>query len=246
MIEEGLGVKLSMAIPQKNSVSALPRRLFLEALMGGYGSGRSGGGPTVEDSLTLNLPLLFKTGWLKPGARTSGTLRWFFVGTGEETASMGFEAYLGAEEGYIRLDWTSTNRRSGETRQCENRIGLTTTPQPFGGRRWWFVCPRTGQRAARLHLPPGTYTFASRRAHRLAYRSQLETPPDRALSRAFALRRKLGAGGGTGDYIPKPKGMHWRTFERAVARIRRAEDIVDMHEALLFGRLEESFPDKDR
>jgi len=102
------------------------------------------------------------------------------------------------------------------------------------------------QRAARLHLPPGTYTFASRRAHRLAYRSQRETPPDRALSRAFALRRKLGATGGTGDYIAKPKGMHWRTFERAMARIRRAEDIVDMYEALLLGRLEESFPDKDR
>ena len=66
------------------------------------------------------------------------------------------------------------------------------------------------------------------------------------ISRAFALRRKLGATGGTGDYIAKPKGMHWRTFERAVARIRRAEDIVDMHEALLLGRLEESFPDKDR
>src|SRR5262245_33915965 len=115
--------------------------------MGGYGSGRSGGRPTVEDSLTLNLPLLFKTGWLKPGARTSGTLRWSVVGTGEETASMGFEGYLGAEEGYIRLDWTSTNRRSGEKRQCENHITLTTTPQPFGGRRWWFMCPRMGHRA---------------------------------------------------------------------------------------------------
>jgi hypothetical protein len=50
--------------------------------MGGYGSGRSGGRPTVEDSLTLNLPRLFKTGWLKPGARTSGMLRWSVVGTG--------------------------------------------------------------------------------------------------------------------------------------------------------------------
>ena len=54
--------------------------------MGGYGSGRSGGRPTVEDSLSLNLPRLFKTGWLKQGAWTSGTLRWSIVGTGEETA----------------------------------------------------------------------------------------------------------------------------------------------------------------
>ena len=205
--------------------------------MGGLGSGNSGGRPTVEGSLTLDLPRLIKAGWLKPGSSTSGTLRWSNVGTGEEIASMGFEARLGAEEGYIRLRWTSTNQLSRETHQCENRINLVTSLQPFGGRRWWFVCPRTGQRATRLHLPPGADTFACRKAYRLAYRSQRETPRDRALSRAFALRRKLGHDGGIGDYIARPKGMHRRTFERAMARITRAEDIVDMHEALLFGRL---------
>jgi hypothetical protein len=42
-------------------------------------------------------------------------------------------------------------------------------------------------------LPSGAYTFACRKAYRLAYRSQRETPRDRALSGAFALRRKLGA-----------------------------------------------------
>jgi hypothetical protein len=57
--------------------------------MGGDGSGRSEGRPTVADSLSLDLPRLFKTGWLKPGARTPGTLRWSIVGTGEETASIG-------------------------------------------------------------------------------------------------------------------------------------------------------------
>jgi hypothetical protein len=205
--------------------------------MGGYGSGRSGGRPTVEDSLSLNLPRLFKTGWLKQGAWTSGTLRWSIVGTGEEIASIGFEARLGEKDGYVRLHWTSTNRWSGEKRQCENRIELTTRAQPLGGRRWWFACPHTGQLAERLHLPSGAYTFACRKAYRLAYRSQRETPRDRALSGAFALRRKLGADGGIGDYVTKPKGMHWRTFERAMERIDRAEGIVDGHTVLLLDRL---------
>jgi len=71
--------------------------------MGGYGSGRSGGWPTVEDSLSLNLPRLFKTGWLKQGAWVSGTLRWSIAGTGEESASMGFEARLSEEEGDVCL-----------------------------------------------------------------------------------------------------------------------------------------------
>jgi hypothetical protein len=207
--------------------------------MGGYGSGRSGGRPTVESSLTLNLARLFDTGWLKPGIWTSGTLRWSIIGTGEETASMSFEARLGKEEGDIRLRWISTNPWSGEKRQCENRIMLTTSLQPFGGRRWWFVCPHTGRRAARLYLPSGANTFDCRNAYRLAYRSQRETPRDRALSRAFALRRKLGDDGGIGTYIPKPKGMHWRTFERALEKIDRAEDIVETHTMLLLERFKQ-------
>src|SRR3984893_7958597 len=66
---------------------------------------------------------------------TSGTLRWTIVGIGKETASIGFEARLGEEEGHVRLHWTSANRWSGEKRQCENRIELTTRAQPLGGRR---------------------------------------------------------------------------------------------------------------
>jgi hypothetical protein len=39
----------------------------------------------------------------------------------------------------------------------------------FGGRRWFFVCPRTGANAAKLHLPSGADTFACRKAYRLGY-----------------------------------------------------------------------------
>ena len=50
--------------------------------------------------------------------------------------------------------------------------------------------PRTGRTATKLHLPSGASTFACRKAYRLGYRSQRETPRDRSLSRAFALREK--------------------------------------------------------
>jgi len=206
--------------------------------MGGYGSGRSGGRPTVEGSLTLDLPRLFKDGCLKVGSWTSGTLRWTVVSTGEETAAIGFQSHLlGEDTGYVRFHWTSTNRWTGETRQCENRITLTTSPQPFGGRRWFFICPRTGERATKLHLPSGVYTFASRKAYRLGYRCQRETPRDRSLSRAFALREKIGGKGGISDFIRKPKGMHRRTFERAMEKVYEAEEIVDRHSDLLLDRL---------
>ena len=87
--------------------------------MGGYGSGRWGGRPAVENSLTLDLSHLFKTGWLKAGASTTGTLRWSIAGSTGQIASVDFESCLGEES---------------------------------GGRRWWFICPRTGRLASRVPL----------------------------------------------------------------------------------------------
>jgi hypothetical protein len=60
--------------------------------MGGYGSGRSGGRPTVEDTLTLDLRRLFEDGFLKVGAWTYGTLRWTIISRGEEIASVDFQS----------------------------------------------------------------------------------------------------------------------------------------------------------
>jgi hypothetical protein len=57
------------------------------------------------------------------------------------------------------------------------------------------------------------------------------------LRRAFKLRGKLDAEGGIGDYVRKPRWMRWRTFERMMARIDKAEEIVDAHEVLLLDRL---------
>jgi hypothetical protein len=101
-------------------------------------------------------------------------------------------------------------------------------------RRWALgCCPQPSV----PHQPSGASTFACRKAYRLGYRSHRESPRDRSLSRAFALRRKIGGEGGIGDYIEKPKGMHWRTFERAMEKVYQAEEIVEAHTALLLDLL---------
>ena len=48
----------------------------------------------------------------------------------------------------------------------------------------------------------------------------------RALRRAFKLRGKLGADGGIGDYVPKPKWMRWPTHDRKLEEIFAAEGAV--------------------
>jgi hypothetical protein len=116
-----------------------------------------------------------------------------------------------------------------DRRDLDYWVQLEATPQPFGGPRWWFICPRTQRRATKLYLPNAAYTFASREAHRLAYRSQREAPYDRALRRAFKLRAGLGADGEIGDPVDKPKWTRWRTYDRKLEEIFAAEEAIDAH-----------------
>ena len=53
-------------------------------------------------------------------------------------------------------------------------VELTWTTPTFGGRRWWFLCPRTAYRTTKLFLPVGGWHFLSRQAYRLGYATQRE------------------------------------------------------------------------
>jgi hypothetical protein len=195
--------------------------------MGGTGSGNYGGRPTVEDALKLDLHHLIRTGSFRQGARVTGSLTWTNTYTGEQRASIGYEAHMGDESGSVCLRYTTTNHRSGQQTQHDYQVQLTTTPQPLGGRRWWWVCPRRGDLVSKLYKPAGGALFASRKAHRLAYRCQRQSPYDRAISQAFKRRQRLGAEGGIGDPIDKPKGMRWATFDRKMEQVEAAEAVCN-------------------
>ena len=163
--------------------------------MGGYGSGRSGGRPTTDRwAHALTLSKLLRDGLFRPGCAWSGSLVWTNTTTGERVGSISYEAHLRQDSGRVRLRYTTT-RWDGERRESDYWIVLETTPQPFGGRRWWFICPRTGVRAAKLHLPNGAFTFASRQAYRLAYACQREPAHDRALAACFQATGQARGGG---------------------------------------------------
>ena len=197
--------------------------------MGGTGSGNHGGRPTVEDALKLVLHHLIRTGSFQLGATVTGSLTWTNSITGEQRASIGYEAHMGEEAGWVCLYYTTTNPWTGEKTEHDYRVELATTPQTFGGRRWWWVCPRRGDLVAKLYKPGGSAIFASRKAHRLAYRSQRQSPYDRAISQAFKRRHRLGADGGIGDPIDKPKGMRWATFNRKMEQVEAAEAVCNAH-----------------
>lgn len=124
----------------------------------------------------------------------------------------------------------------------DQTIDLEAHPRPYGGRQWYFLCPRTRRRASVLWMPPGAHAFASRRAwgYQVAYGSQFLSPWDRALDAAQEVRYRLGGR----DWVsldaglpPRPKGMHRRTYEMLIARCEIGETIVERHLVGIIGRL---------
>ena len=107
-------------------------------------------------------------------------------------------------------------------------VQVDWTPCRYGGRRPWILCPgdgprrHCGRRVAILYRL-GEY-FACRHCHGLAYASQHESLIDRAYSRARKIRTQLGGSLNLLEPIPeKPKGMHWRTYQRLLRRAQDAE-----------------------
>ena len=119
--------------------------------MGGYGSGwRGPKRATVEDSLVLSVTALMRAGALVPGERTGGLWGWTYEGEDRPHAIVSYEANLTEpDDPWLRLRYDV----SGERVDC--MVRLVSTRLNYGGRRWWFVCPLVGRRAAKLYLPPG-------------------------------------------------------------------------------------------
>ena len=126
----------------------------------------------VETTIALDLSDLIRTGQIRPGAVTTGGLAW--GPEGAEVARMRYVADLGETSGLVRITHPGG---------APYGVAVEATPQPFGGRRWWFLCPVTGSRAAVLYMPDDA-RFASRQAHRLGYRSQRLSAAGRAAERA--------------------------------------------------------------
>lgn len=193
--------------------------------MGGYNSGRHGARAAIDSGLVLDINRLRRDGLLRSHR---GSLNWTETETGRSVASIGFDVLIEDEvSGWIRLHYVTTTW-DGQKRASDYRVYLVSTAQPFGGRRWWFTCPRTGDRVAKLYKPAGTSTFLSRVAHGRGYRSQRRSAYDQAINQAFKLRRQLGDHGAIDDLVwQKPKWMRRRTFDRKVARIDRVEARVN-------------------
>lgn len=184
--------------------------------MGGMGSGRRwhfGANETTDDYRSIDVRRWRRDGLLKPGQ----CFGWQWSIHGEAVASI----RVRAEQDRVIL--TYRHRSGGSDWKDESYpVHLDWTTCHLGGQRPWFLCPARGcgKRVAILY---GGAIFACRHCYQLAYPSQREDDDNRATRRADRIRERLGWEPGilNGDGL-KPKGMHWKTFER----LSREHDIL--------------------
>jgi hypothetical protein len=202
----------------------------------GYGSGRSSGGPTVENALQLDIDGLMKRGVIQPGARVGSSMRFRFY---DGELDVGCEAHVGEPwDSFLRLRYGLVDYWTGEQLEVDDKINLATTRPKFGGLRWWFICPRQNRRVRKLYLAPGGRHFWSRQAYRLTYTSQRGTAVDRAHRGQARIKARLIADldPDEWDLPPKPKWMRWATYQRLVDKYDHYEAILDQGTLALVGR----------
>jgi hypothetical protein len=182
--------------------------------MGGEGSGnwyRFDKKTTTGECHSLDVRYLHHEDLLTPGRWFS--LRWSRAG--RQTGSI-----RGAVEGNARperviLLYSHRKGPDGEWEDVREPVPLSWTSCNFGRERPWFICPGVGcgRRVAILYAP-GRY-FLCRHCYDLVYESQRDNAMYRALHKALAIRKILGGSANMTEPFPeKPKGMHWRTYER--------------------------------
>ena len=207
--------------------------------MGGFGSGpqERSERQLVEDSLAIDINWL-----LRVGANDGSAIKVSWERQGQDVDSAACRLSGGKLGILMFITGSSGGQKSFEFQEVE----ITTTHCNFGGERRWLVCPgrveelevqgisenrilgdefHCGRRIAKLFLPPGETQFLCRYCHNLRYLSQRASMDVRLARKAIAIRKRLGQRDFGQPFPPRPKGMHYRTYERLSAEYFAASTV---------------------
>jgi len=180
---------------------------------------------TVEDCTQLSIFKLKELGLLE--GRSATTLTWTRKLSGKKS-SIGIIVDV-TDQPFAKVNYTITDRRTGEKTDYDYVIGLTTTPCNFGGVRYWFICPLSingvlcGRRVGTLYLAPGGKYFGCRHCYNLSYESRNEC----RLGRFGHLGHILRAQRRYDELVEKTKRRTWRGRPtRKVRKLRALEQKV--------------------
>jgi hypothetical protein len=175
--------------------------------MGGYNSGSNQGRTIygrVDHTVALDVTILHKAGWLKPG-------HW---GTYRPRIN------LLAKEGQLTVMYDAICD-DGVKRLVGEQFNIVRAARHFGGSVPYLICPGNGcgRRVSKLYQTTGR--FRCRECSKLVYDCQYESFVDRAARRINKITSKLGI---QEEAAPRPKGMRRKTYEKLLDQLQAIED----------------------
>ena len=141
----------------------------------------------------------------------SSSLEWISQRTGKVVGRVDYEV----RHDSVCFKYTVRSNPSEAWRPYNYLVPITHTSCNYGGTRAWFNCPHCLKRVAVLYIDE---QIACRTCHKLNYTSQQQTKGTwQERDRMNKVREKLGwpliKDVSFWERI-KPKGMHWKTFEK--------------------------------
>lgn len=180
--------------------------------MGGIGSGRRSSRLSTDECIQIRLPALKRLGMVKRHCMNRQTLTWRC--DGRISAQLTLVSDVHCREPSPCLKFTG----AAFGRHIDCLVWLDSVPLPFGGERWFALCPKTGKRCTTLVLPPGRTHFASVSGWDVAYGSQRECEVHRAHRAIDKASSRLKA---LSKYARKP------TRERLWAKQLQKQMLID-------------------
>ena len=191
--------------------------------MGGYGSGRRSNRWTTDDCLRINLSNLKQCGMLQRHCMTRREQAWSQYGETIADLTLVTDVHCLEPSPSLRV----TGNAYGKVIDC--MVYLEDQPMPYGGERWFALCPRTGSRSTVLVLPPGQTHFASVKGWNVAYGSQRECPIHRGHRAIYKAQARLR---GLSKYTRTP--TRERLVDRLIEREVFVEDEIDKLAQMVF------------
>ena len=176
--------------------------------MGGYHSGRKASSqPSLDDLYSLDVCQIYRDQGLVQGSTT--VIRY--------AGGYALTVFCPADQAGTGLQLVTTYDVlcAGERQSCRQIVRVDWLEVLNGkASRPYFICPRSGRYASKLYL--SSRGFVHRTLCGLIYRSQRLGHFDRALVslRKNKARMNVATGDAATDPPARPKGMHWRTYQK--------------------------------
>ena len=136
----------------------------------------------------------------------------------------------------LRFIYTVTDNLSCERREYDYIVPVVSTPCHYGGKRWWFICPRVidgrscQKRCRIIYLPPTSEYFGCRECSQLTYESRQKHRDkfyegfEKPLREIKEAEQKLTK---TNNWEKREK--IWRKMSRASSAIENFHNILTNH-----------------